>query len=89
MKKIFNIIFTTLLIYFSFYYANLVSNYVKNKDPIMIKLKEVKDSYQKEAVDAVIANNTIIPGISGLEVDVDESYLKMKKVGFPGIFISF
>ena len=81
MKKIFNIIFTTLLIYFSFYYANLVSNYVKNKDPIMIKLKEVKDSYQKEAVDAVIANNTIIPGISGLEVDVDESYLKMKKVG--------
>lgn len=47
----------------------------------MIKLKEVKDSYQKEAVDAVIANNTIIPGISGLEVDVDESYLKMKKVG--------
>ena len=81
MKKIFNIIFTTLLIYFSFYYANLVSNYVKNKDPIMIKLKEVKDNYQKEAVDAVIVDNTIIPGISGLEVDVDESYLKMKKVG--------
>ena len=80
MKKIFNIIFTTLLIYFSFYYANLVSNYVKNKDPIMIKLKEVKDNYQKEAVDAVIFNNTIIPGISGLEVDIDKSYLKIDEM---------
>ena len=88
MKKIFNITLTILLIYFSFYYTNKVSNYIKSKDPIMIKILNSKDKYSKEAIDAVISNNTIIPGLSGLEVNIDESYSKMKKVNsyIPDIF---
>ena len=80
MKKVFNITLTILLIYFSFYYTNKVSNYIKSKDPIMIKIINSKDKYFKEAIDATITDNTIIPGLNGLEVDINESYTKMKKV---------
>ena len=80
MKKIFNITLTILLIYFSFYYTNKVSNYIKSKDPIMIKIINSKDKYFKEPIDAIVSNNTIIPGLSGLEVNISESYSKMKKV---------
>ena len=48
MKKIFNITFTFLLIYFSFYYTNKVSSYIKNKDPIMSKIKNVEENKQTE-----------------------------------------
>ncbi len=80
MKKIFNITLTILLIYFSFYYTNKVSNYIKSKDPIMIKILNSKDKYSKEAIDATVTDNTVIPGISGLEVNIDKSYSNMKKV---------
>ena len=80
MKKVFNIISTFLLIYFSFYYANNVSNFIKNKDPIMVKIKNNLDKYYKESVNATISNNTIIPGISGIEIDIDSSYKNMKKI---------
>ena len=33
------------------------------------------------SIDAVVSNNTIIPGISGKEVDVDKSYSKMRRYG--------
>ena len=80
MKKVFNITLTILLIYFSFYYTNKVSNYIKSKDPIMIKINNVKNKYYKKPIDAVISNNTIIPGLSGLEININESYSNMKKV---------
>jgi len=80
MKKFFNLILTYLLIYFSFYYTNMVSNYLKNKDPIMIKIKNEKNKYYQEPTDAIIENETIIPGISGYEVDISKSYMNMKKL---------
>ena len=39
-----------------------------------------KDDYNKLSIDALINNNYIIPGSEGLEVDVDKSYTKMKKL---------
>jgi len=80
MKSFFNFVLTILLIYFSFYYTNLVSNYLKSKDPIMIKLKSVENEYQEDYVNAIIVNNTIIPGLNGKIIDLNKSYLKMKKL---------
>lgn len=80
MKKIFNIILTCLLIYFSFYYTNLVLNYIKSKDPIMIKIQNNKNKYEIEPQNAIIKENTIIPGIKGKYVNVSKSYSKMKKI---------
>ena len=80
MKKIFNITFTILLVYFSFYYTNKVSNFIKDKDPIMFKIKSNLNKYYKEPINAIINDNTIIPGVSGLTINVNESYTKMKKV---------
>ncbi len=80
MKKIFNIVLTILLLTFSFYYTSLVSNYIKEKDPIMLKIKATSSKYSKKPKNAIIKNNTIIPGINGIEVNIEESYSKMKKV---------
>ncbi len=80
MKKILNITFTILLIYFSFYYTGKVSSYIKNKDPIMIKIKSNYNKFYKEPIDAIINDNTIIPGVSGSGINIEDSYSKMKKV---------
>lgn len=80
MKNIFNIVLTIFIICFSFYYTNMVSNYLKNKDPIMIRIKINENKYYEDPIDATILNNTMIPGISGKEINIDESYIKMKKI---------
>lgn len=80
MKSTFNFIITISIIYFSFYYTNLVSNYIKNKDPIMIEIKNNQDKYYKDPINAIILNNTIIPGLNGKIINIEETYQKMKKV---------
>ena len=80
MKKTFNIILTFLLLSFSFYYTNVVSNYLKNKDPLMIKIKSQEFKYKKNPTNAIIKDNTIIPGVSGISINIDASYANMKKI---------
>lgn len=70
-----------LLTVFSFYYTNKLIEFSKSKDPIMIEIMKNKDDYNKLSIDALINNNYITPGSEGLEVDVDKSYTKMKKLG--------
>jgi len=48
----------------------------------MIKLKEIENEYKIIPTDAVIENDTIIPGNTGKYVDLDESYKQMKKIGY-------
>lgn len=66
---------------FSFYYTNLASIIIKNNDPIMKEIKRTSNNYESKYVNAVIDDNNIIPGISGVKVDIDKSYLSMKKYG--------
>lgn len=80
MKKIFNYILTIILLVFSFYYTNIVSNYIKEKDPIMITLKQNINSLNKNYIDAIIINDTIIPGKCGQKVNINKSYKKMKRL---------
>ena len=81
MKKYLEYFGFVILAVFSFFYTAKTSMVIKNMDDIMIKIKEAKDSNIISPIDASIDGDTIIPGLSGREVKVNESYDAMKKVG--------
>ena len=81
MKKLFQIIGIISLIGISFFYTEKTVSVVKEYDNIMIEIKSNKDKYKKESINATIINNTIVPGISGTEIDINRSYSKMKRYG--------
>ena len=82
MKKIFQMIGLISLTCFSFFMTEKTATVVNEMDEIMIEIKEKKDDYKKHFIDAVIDNNTIIPGISGREVNIKKSYKNMKSNGY-------
>lgn len=81
MKNLLKLIGLLILICFSFFYTDKVIEVIQDEDKIMIELKKVKDSYYVAPIDAKIVSNTIIPGISGREVNIDKSYKNMKETG--------
>jgi len=81
MKKIFSMIGVMTLVCFSFYYTDFATTIIKNNDPIMKKIENVSQEYREESVNAVMQENHIIPGICGLEIDIDKTYESMKKYG--------
>lgn len=68
------------LVLFSFYYTDRAVDIVKRNDPVMKNILSVEEEYKQEAVNAIIEGDTIIPGINGVSVDVDNSYKRMKKI---------
>lgn len=81
MKKLFEIIGLLSLASFSFFITERTTTVFENLDNIMLQIKENSYKYNVESVDAIILNDTIIPGIYGRVVDVKKSYKKMKKHG--------
>lgn len=81
MFKIFRNIGLITLIFISFMYTENIVSVVKDYDEIMIEIKQSKNEYKIEPIQAIITENTIIPGVKGKEVDINESYAKMKKYG--------
>ena len=81
IKKFFSLTGALTLICFSFYYTDSAVDIVKRNDPIMKEIESVMSEYETDSIDATLINNNIIPGISGVKVDVDRSYEKMKKYG--------
>jgi len=81
MKKFFEYLGLITLVGFSFFYTERTASVVKELDDIMIKIKEVSSNYKEEVIEAVIVENTIIPGMSGKEVNINSSYQKMRKLG--------
>ena len=80
MRNIKQVLFTLLILIFSFFYTDKVSEFVKEKDPIMIKIKKEKKKYENKPINAIIKGNTIIPGYNGKTVNIIKSYEKMKKL---------
>jgi len=80
LKKIFEGIGLISLACFSFFYTNQISSVIKENDDLLKQIKEIESQYKIEAIDAIIENDTIIPGINGSEIDVNKSYKKMKKL---------
>lgn len=81
MKKFFQALGLLTLMIFGFFYTEKTALVVKNLDKLMITIKEQKDTYKIEPINAIINDNTIIPGISGKEVNLNKSYKAMKKLG--------
>ena len=82
MKKAFQIIGLFTIICFSFFITEQTVTVVKEQDPIMIELESIKNKYYQAPINAIIKGNTIIPVISGKEIDIDKSYSNIKKVGY-------
>ena len=81
LKRIYPVILTLLLIYFSFYYTNKVVGLIKSKDPIMVKIEKEKSNYEVKAVNAKVDSKNVIPGKNGKVVNESESFKKMKSYG--------
>ena len=79
LKRIFEIIGFISLVCFSFFYTNEISNVIKENDDLLIQIKDNENLYNVKVIDAVILDDTIIPGVSGRRVSVDKSYNNMKK----------
>lgn len=81
MKKVVHGIMLLLLTFFSFFYTDKVMEMINSKDPLMLELVNSKMVYDVLPVDAILEDDTIIPGINGREVDLDKSYDGMKNGG--------
>ena len=82
MKKVFQMIGLISLTCFSFFVTEQTAIVVSDMDEIMIEIKNKKDDYKTDPIDAIINNNTIIPGVSKREVNVNKSYKVMKNNGY-------
>ena len=80
MKKTFEVIGFLSLILFTFFYTSKITTVIKENDDLLIQLKEYQEQYKESAIDAVIIDNKISAGLSGSEINIKESYEKMKKV---------
>lgn len=82
MNKFFKILGLLSITFFSFFITEKTALVVNNMDDIMINIKQNKNKYKEKAKNAVIKDNTIIPGINSREVDVKRSYKNMRINGY-------
>ena len=81
MKNIIKLTGLIVLIAFSFFYTDRVVSVIRNTDPLLEEIENSKETYEKKAINGTIKGNSIIPGISGREINVDKSYKKMREKG--------
>ena len=81
IKKIAQAVLACFLICFSFYYTEKSVNLVKYTDPIMKEIKNNAGEYKVEVNNALVSADEVLPGYNGLEVDYENSYQAMKRVG--------
>lgn len=67
---------------FSFFMTEKTATVVSDMDEIMIEIKANYNDYKSNAIDAIIEENTIIPGICAKEVNINKSYKNMKSNGY-------
>ena len=82
MKKIFQIIGVITLMIGSFIYTENVQKASITSNTLLNEIKRKKDSYKENAIEPIIKDNTISPGLNGKEVDVKKSYEEMSKIGY-------
>ncbi len=80
MKKYFKYIGLLGICMLSFYYAEQVALYVKNKNPLMQSINEIEQSKYISYIDSSIIDDLyIIPGLNGQKVNVTKSFNNMQK----------
>ena len=80
LKNITKYLGVIVLVLFSFYFTDKSVVIVKRNDPVMKEIIYNSDNFKIESVDAITIGDTIIPGMNGIEVNIDESYKRMKQV---------
>lgn len=81
MKKFFQLLGFVALFIFSFYYTEKTVSVVKEFDDIMIEIKAHAEKNRIKSENALVTEDTIVPGRNGQEVDVTKSYQKMREYG--------
>jgi len=81
MKNIIQYIGIIILIIFSFFYTEKTVTTIKNQDPLMIELQNIKEEYSISPINAEITDDKIIPGMAGCEVNIEDSYYNLKRLG--------
>lgn len=79
--KFFRMIGVMSLLVFSFYLTDFVTDLAINSNTLMQSIKNNKENYCVESVNAIIVDNTIVPGIKGKEINEMQSYLNMRDFG--------
>ena len=82
MKKFFQIVGIITLMVGSFVYTEKVGTTAKLNDTLLTEIKSKKDGYKENAIEPIINDDTIIPGVNGKEVDTEKSYEAMSKIGY-------
>lgn len=82
MKNFFQIIGVITLMIGSFIYTENVQKASITSDTLLNEIKRKKDGYKENAIEPIIKDNTISPGLNGKEVDVKKSYKEMSKIGY-------
>lgn len=81
MKKFLQATGLIALLVVTFFSTEQTILVVKDMDDIMIELKQKSKAYEMKPKDAVIKDDTIVPGVAGKTVDINKSYVKMKQYG--------
>ncbi|MBR6690480.1 MAG: polysaccharide deacetylase family protein [Bacilli bacterium] len=82
MKKAFQMIGLISLTCFSFFVTEQTVTVVNDMDEIMIEIKAKKNEYKTDSIDAIVNDNTIIPGVNAKKVNINKSYKNMKNNGY-------
>lgn len=80
--KLIKIIGLFALFCVAFFYTEKVINVTINQDELMIKIKEYSKNNNYEPTNAIIKEDTIIPGNIGKHINEEASYKAMKKISY-------
>ena len=80
--KYFEYIGILTLLFLSIEFTRKTTTVTKDINEIMIEIKNNYSSYNISGEDATINNNTIVPGKCYKKVNINKSYIEMKKIGF-------
>lgn len=76
----YKILFTIILLIFSFLLIKNGVWIIRENDSLMKILKEKQKDYNIKPIDAIITEHTMIPGINGRKINLKKSYNNMKGI---------
>ncbi len=65
---------------FSFFYTEKIANYMLLNNKLYQEIEKEKDTYEIKSVNASINGEYIIPGLTGMAVNIKDSYYNMKDI---------
>lgn len=82
MNKKIQYLMIFLLLTFSFFYTDKITNLLIEKSDLMKNINEISKKYNIEYENATINDNYIIPGLNGKYVNKINSYYEFKSLGY-------